>query len=166
MKCNVLNCEYNNGQCTRLDEVIIGENGEGLYCNLYEEKESIKKSRFKLIETKFKDEDLLIVMSLSYRGLSILKKEILKEITKLYGTKYKRIIFDNTCSYGIKSEYRYHFLEITESNIVRPTIIVDEILLRTLKTITCDVLNKNSNIMENSILTSTQTKMILKGIVI
>ena len=166
MKCNISSCEYNNGECTRLDEVILTECGEGLYCNLYDEKQTIKASRFKLIETKFKNEDILVVMSLSYKGLSGLTKEILKEVNNLYGSKYKTLIFDCTCFLGTKDEYRYHLLEIVSDNFVRPSVIMDEVLLRELKTLTCKELNANPNIMESSILTSLQKKMILKGVVI
>lgn len=166
MKCNVFSCEYNNGECNRLDEVILSESSEGLYCNLYDEKQIIKASRFKLIETKFKNEDKLVVMSLSYKGLSGLTKEILKEVYHLYDLKYKSLIFDCTCFLGTKDEYRYHLLEIVGDNLVKPSVIADDVLLKELKSLTCKEFIENPQILENSILTSTQKKMIQKGIVI
>lgn len=166
MICNVLNCEYNNKICLKDDEVILSEGGEGIYCNCYKEKLSIKTSKFKLIEININNSKQIIVMATSYEKFSNLIKEILDEVKEKYNKEPKKLIFDYTCSLGTKNKLRYLEVDINDSKIANVVSIEDSELIKELKKITCNELKNNHSYMNNSILSSTQVKMIEKGLII
>lgn len=166
MKCNIFSCEYNNEKCIKDDEVIFSEGGDGIYCNCYKEKLSIKISRFKLIEANINDLSYIIVMATSYEKFSNLIKEILDEIKKKYNKEPNKLIFDYTCSLGTKDKLRYLEVDVNNYKITNAVSIEDIELKKELKKITCNELKNNHIYMKRSILTSTQVKMIEKGVII
>ena len=168
MKCKVLSCEFNNGKCLKSNDAELLEGGDGLYCSCYEEKKTIKLSKFKILEKTINSKKEIIVMMLTRKGTSGLNKLILEEINKKYKYKAmpKTLIFDCTCSTGTKAPYRYYSVKIENNKIVNPNVVYDASMLLKLKEITCKELLRNPKNLENSILTLVQKKMILKGFII
>lgn len=166
MKCNVLSCAFNDNKCLKDDEAILSEGGNGLYCNCYEEKLSVKVSRFKLIEANIKGSTEIIVMSTSSESIFYLIEEILSEAEKQYNKIPNKLLFDHTCNIGTADIARYLEVEIENNKIIKITKIIDSELRKELKTITCRELMANHSFIDSSILTSTQSKMIKKGVVI
>ena len=140
--------------------------GDGIYCECYMEKISIKLSKFKIIENNINGKVVIVVMATSYEGLSGLLEIAFKEIRKQFGNNIDTVILDNTCSLGTKNSSRYLKVDIEDDHMKNTEDIKDVLLLKQLKEITCKELLNNNNYLKSSILTSTQVKMIEKGLVI
>ncbi len=168
MKCEVESCEYNkNNTCDNIENLIISECGEGVYCSTYKQSIQSKREQYQILEyndnNKYKK--VIVFMPIHLR-LSICWDAI-KLDAQNYNTQDCLIVIDLTLSTGIKSSNRYlSLLSCGDIKEIYKTDNYSEDLLQYLKTKTCEHLRKNEELLENSILNSAHVKMIKKGIVI
>jgi hypothetical protein len=163
MKCDVSNCKFNkNNTCSNIDNLEIMDTGEGIICGTYEESIESKRSSYELIiHSDGHYGRVLMFHTKTIYGISNLE-EINKDIDNYCkADDSNMVIIDLTLRVGTKGENRY-----VTFNKDKWENIEDKELLKYLKSKTCEYLRENENLLNYSILASTQIKMIKKGIVI
>lgn len=162
MKCDVSSCKFNkDNACSNMDNLEIIDTAEGVICGTYEESIESKRSSYELVihSDEYYGKVLLFHTKTIY-GISNLD-EINKDIDNYKTNGSDIVIIDLTLSVGTKGENRYVMFNKGKWENVK-----GKELLKYLKSKTCEYLRKNENLLDYSILASTQIKMIKKGIVI
>lgn len=170
MKCEVYNCKFNDSKtCTNLDEVIIAEGLEGLYCVAYKEKDSVIKSKFHINKESISDytNNDILVISKSYEDVLAYMDTILKECENKFGYYPTYIYIDSTLSNGVKNSGRFAKIKLAKENKDwKYDRITNGKEYENLKRISALFFNTNPKLLDNSVLTSVQKKMLTKGIII
>lgn len=171
IKCNVNQCEYNkNNKCTK-DNIEIDlscDEYEYAYCSNYKESRDFIRRNYGIQQLNNQKYNC-IVFSKNYMGVQDYLKEIAEDIKNMIDTEEideVSIVIDNLLHSGNNSNRYFEFLwdykfnKMIEINIINVSKH-DELRKNSIKYYT-----KHMELVENSILNSSQKALIKKGIII
>lgn len=168
VKCNIEKCEYNKNKICNKNYIEIKDNTDSennfSYCASYKENIKYIKEKYhieRLPENQY-DADYLVIINNCNTGQDYIK-HIIDDIPK--NKEVVTLIFDHLFHNGNNNQ-RYI---LTNWNFKKSCSLADGINVPKkdiIQEISAKYFKKKPELIENSILTSVQKKMILKGIVI
>lgn len=167
MKCEVFDCTYNNDtKCLNMDNVIIHPCEDGFWCGGFKEKLESKLRTVHISKEIISGNESIILRNTGIEVFSYYMDEILKELERLFGYKPEHVYFDTTLRNGFKNSNRFCkvFLDKNGKCIKHEPIHSNTETYKELKLLCCNFIREDSNRLNYPTITSTQRKLIEKGL--
>ncbi|MFC0903909.1 type II toxin-antitoxin system RnlB family antitoxin [Clostridium sp. MT-14] len=168
INCEVTQCRYNENNICINKSVSISFNcdSDEAICTNYEEKEEIIRNKYHIIElpSSYAKADYMVLMrciSTCFGYWDYIKKDI----NKLTDKNPIHIILDHTLHNGI-SNNRFILMNYDKNKTQYTCKVFNTTNDSPIRKISCDYFRNQPQLIEYSILTFPQKKMILKGIIL
>jgi len=169
INCENIQCKHNiNNDCINksISISLDCDNNEAI-CTNYEEKEEIIRNNYHIIElpSNYSKADYIVIIR-SEKVCYDYWEYINNDINKLTNKNPIHIIVDHTLHNGIKSLDRFILITIDKNKENYPCSIFNTTKNSPIRKISCNYFRNQPQLLEYSLLTSSQKKMLSKGIIL